>query len=102
MKRRLAAIEHDLQFRAEVDEEAQIHAYLANLQARLEALQDTLPQTPEELHQLFVLKKRMVDMLLMEATSDENREIHVKAISSNRNSLFSHISCTTKLTCTQV
>ena len=44
----------------------------------MEALKGTLPQTPEERHQLFGLKKRIVDLLLAEAIIDENREIHIK------------------------
>jgi hypothetical protein len=36
------------------------------------------PQTPEERHQVFQLKKRIVNAVLAEAKIDENREIHVK------------------------
>ena len=36
------------------------------------------PQTPEERHQVFLLKKRIVDTVLAEVRIDENREIHVK------------------------
>ena len=36
------------------------------------------PQTPDEKHQVFLLKKRIVDTVLEEARIDENREIHVK------------------------
>jgi hypothetical protein len=36
------------------------------------------PQTPEERHQVFLLKKRVVDTVLEEARIDENREIHVR------------------------
>ena len=35
-------------------------------------------QTPEERHQVFLLKKRIVDTILEEARIDENREIHIK------------------------
>ncbi len=44
----------------------------------MEALNGTLPQTPDERRQLFLLKKKMVDLFLIEATIDENREIHIK------------------------
>jgi hypothetical protein len=36
------------------------------------------PQTPEERHQVFVLKKRVVDTVLEEARIDQSREIHIK------------------------
>jgi hypothetical protein len=39
---------------------------------------DATPQNPEERHQVFLLKKRIVDTVLVEARIDENREIHVK------------------------
>jgi site-specific DNA recombinase len=78
LKRRLAAIEQDLEIYADLDWETQVNTYLADLQAGMEALKDTLPQTPEERHQLFGLKKRIVDLLLMEASIDENREVQIK------------------------
>jgi hypothetical protein len=78
LKRRMAAIEQDLQTHADVDLEAQFDTYLADLQAGMEALKGTLPQTSEERHQLFGLKKRIVDVFWMEATIDENREIQIK------------------------
>ena len=36
------------------------------------------PKTPEEGHQVFVLKKRIVDTVLEEARIDQNRQIHMK------------------------
>jgi DNA invertase Pin-like site-specific DNA recombinase len=78
LKRRLAANEHDLQTHADIDLEAQVNTYLADLQAGMEALKGTQPQTPEERHKLFVWKKRIVDLLLTEANIDENREIQIK------------------------
>jgi hypothetical protein len=39
---------------------------------------DATPQNPEERHQVFLLKKRIVDTVLVEARIDENREILVK------------------------
>jgi hypothetical protein len=77
-ERTQAAIEQDLQTHADIDLEAQVDTYLADLQAGMEALKGTQPQTPEERHQLFGLKKRIVDLLLTEAIIDENREIHIK------------------------
>jgi len=35
-------------------------------------------QTPEEKHQVFLLKIQIVDKVIAEARIDENRDIHVK------------------------
>ncbi|MEI6291060.1 MAG: hypothetical protein WCP19_11565 [Chloroflexota bacterium] len=78
LNRRLAAIEEDLEIYADLEWEVRVNIYLSDLQAGMDALKDTLPQTPEERHQLFGLKKRIVDLLLMEATIDENRNIQIK------------------------
>jgi site-specific DNA recombinase len=78
LKRKLAAIGQDLKTYSDLDWEAQFNTYLVDLQTGIKALKDTLPQTPEERHQLFGLKKRIVDLLLMEATIDDDREIQIK------------------------
>ena len=41
-------------------------------------LKNAAPETPEERHRVFLLKKKVVDVLLEEATIDEYKEIHVK------------------------
>jgi hypothetical protein len=58
--------------------EEQIEKYVADLQSEMSELINANPQTPEEKHQVFLLKKRIVDMVLEEARIDENREIQIK------------------------
>jgi hypothetical protein len=36
------------------------------------------PQASDERHQVFALRKRIVDTVIEEARIDENREIHIK------------------------
>jgi hypothetical protein len=78
LKRRLAAIEQEMDAHANIDLEAQVNAYMADLQAGIEELKNAAPKAPEERHHFFLLKKRMVDMVVVEATIDGNRDIHVK------------------------
>ena len=52
--------------------------YVVELQSEMTELIHANPQTPEERHQVFMLKKRIVDTVLEEARIGKNREIHVK------------------------
>lgn len=61
-----------------LDLEEQIKKYIAELQSEMSGLIHSDPQTPEERHQVFLLKKRVVDTVLKEARIDENREINIK------------------------
>ncbi|MEW6405165.1 MAG: hypothetical protein AB1649_25505 [Chloroflexota bacterium] len=61
-----------------LDLEEQIKKYVAELQSEMAELIHANPQTPEERHQVFLWKKRIVDAVLAEARIDENREIHIK------------------------
>ena len=58
--------------------EAKFNEYLEDLRAGIEELKNAAPETPEERHRVFLLKKKVVDVLLEEATIDEYKEIHVK------------------------
>lgn len=57
--------------------EYKFNEYLADLQVAMDELKKAAPQTVEERHRVFLLKKRIVDTLLAEARIDQNREIHV-------------------------
>jgi hypothetical protein len=57
---------------------ANVTHYVAELQSEMVELIHADPQTPEERHQVFLLKKRVVDTVLKEARIDQNREIHIK------------------------
>lgn len=78
MQRRLTTIERTKDDFTQLDLEEQIKKYVAELQSEMVELIHADPQTPEEKHQVFLLKKRVVDTVLEEVRIDENREIHIK------------------------
>ena len=78
VKRRLTAIEQEKDAFAAIDLEEQVKKNGADLLSEMAELINANPQTPEERHQVFLKKKRIVDTILVEASIDENREIHVK------------------------
>ncbi|HLO18497.1 MAG TPA: recombinase family protein, partial [Anaerolineales bacterium] len=61
-----------------LDLEEQVRKYVAELQSEMTELIHANPQTLEERHQVFMLKKRIVDTVLEEARIGENREIHLR------------------------
>jgi site-specific DNA recombinase len=77
-QRRLTTIERAKDDFAKLDLEEQIKKYVAELQSEIFELIHADPQTPEERHQVFMSKKRVVDTVLDEARIDQNRQIHVK------------------------
>ena len=78
VQRRLTTIERTKDDFTQLDLEEQIKKYAAELQSEMVELIHADPQTPEERHQVFVLKKRIVDTVLEEARIDQNRRIHIK------------------------
>lgn len=78
MECKLTAIEQEQDTFAAIDLEEQVKEYVADLQTEMDELINATPQTPEDHHQVFLLKKRIVDTVLAEARIDENRDIHVK------------------------
>ncbi len=50
--------------------EYKFNEYLADLQVAMDELKRAAPQTIEERHRVFLLKKRIVDTLLAEARID--------------------------------
>ncbi len=69
-----------------LDLEEQVKKYVAELQSEMAELITADPQTPDEKHQVFLLKKRIVDTVLTDAIIDERREIHIKF----RTDFFTH------------
>ena len=57
--------------------EAKFNEYLADLRIGIEELRNATPQTDEERHQVFLLKRKVVETLLAGATIDKDREVHV-------------------------
>jgi DNA invertase Pin-like site-specific DNA recombinase len=78
VQRRLTTIERTKDDFTKLDLEEQIKKYVVELQSEVVELIHVTPQTPEERHQVFLLKKRVVDTVLKEARIDQNREIHMK------------------------
>ena len=61
-----------------MDWKTKVNDYVADLQAGIEELNSVLPQTPEEQHRIFLLKKELVDELVEEAIIDGKRDIQVQ------------------------
>ncbi len=78
VQRRLTAIEQEKNAFTQLNLEEQVKKYVAELQSEMTELIHANPQTSEERHQVFLLKKRIVDTVLAEARIDKNREIHVR------------------------
>ncbi|MBI5963729.1 MAG: hypothetical protein HY863_09665, partial [Chloroflexi bacterium] len=78
LKRRLTALEQEIDTYARLDWEEKIKEYVANLQAGIEGLNKANPKTPEEQHRVFLMKKQLVDELVAEAMIDGKRDIQVK------------------------
>jgi hypothetical protein len=78
VQRRLKTIERAKEDFTELDLEEQVKKYVAELQSEMAELIHADPQTPEEKHQVFLLKKQIVDRVLVEVRIDENRAIHLK------------------------
>jgi hypothetical protein len=58
--------------------EAKFEEYLADLQTGVEALKEAAPQNEEERHNVFLLKKQVVDTLVKRVTISKDREINVE------------------------
>jgi hypothetical protein len=58
--------------------EEQVKKYKADLQSEMAELINSNPQTSEEKHQVFLLKKQIVDKVIAELRIDENRDIQIK------------------------
>ena len=78
VQRRLTTIERAKEDFTTLDWEAQVKKYVAELQTEMAELINSNPQTSEEKHQVFLLKKQIVDRVIAEARIDENRDIHIK------------------------
>lgn len=78
VQRKLTAIEQAKDAFTKLDVEEQVKKYIAELQSEMVELINANSQTPEERHQVFLLKKQIVDTVLAEVRIDENRKINVK------------------------
>jgi hypothetical protein len=78
LKRKLAAVEQKMDTYIGMDWGTKVNDYVADLQAGIEELNRAAPQTPEEQHHNFLLKKELVDELVEEAIIDGKRDIQVQ------------------------
>lgn len=78
LKRRLTALEQEIDTYARLDWEEKVKKYVTNLQAGIEGLNNANPKSPEEHHRVFLLKKQLVDELVAEAVIDGKRDIQVE------------------------
>lgn len=78
LKRRLTTLEQEIDTYARLDWEEKVKDYVADLHAGIEELNNTIPQTPDEQHRVFLLKKQLVDELVAEAMIDGKRDIQVE------------------------
>ena len=78
MQRWLITIARTKEDFIKLDLEEQVKKYAAELQSEMTELIHADPQTLKERHQVFLLKRRIVDTALKEARMGENREIHLR------------------------
>jgi hypothetical protein len=78
LKRKLSVVEQKMDTYVGMDWETKINDYVADLQAGIEEMNSAVPQTPEEQHRTFLLKKELVDELVEEAIIDRKRDIKVQ------------------------
>lgn len=78
LKRRLTALEQEIDLYVRLDWEEKVKEYVTDLQAGIKELNNTIPKTPEEQHRVFLLKKQLVDELISEARIDSKRDIQVE------------------------
>jgi len=78
LQRKLTAIEQEIDAYDRLDWEEKVTSYVADLQAGIEGLNRAAPQTLEEQHRVFLLKKQLVDELVAESMIDGKRDIHVE------------------------
>lgn len=78
LKRRLTALEQEMDTYARLDWEEKVKGYVADLQAGIIDLNKAISKTPEEQHRVFLMKKQLVDELVAEAMIDGKRDIQVE------------------------
>ena len=78
LKRKLSVVEKKMETFVGMDWGTKINDYVAGLQAGIEEMNSATPQTPEEQHRNFLLKKELVDELVEEAIIDGKRDIQVQ------------------------
>jgi len=78
LKRRLTALEQEMDTYVRLDWEEKVKGYVADLQTGIVELNKVIPKTSEEQHRIFLLKKQLVDELVAEARIDGKRDIQIE------------------------
>ena len=78
LKHELSSLGQRININSLNDWEEKFMEYLADLQVGVEELKNVTPQNDEERHNVFLLKKQIIDTLVHRATIDRNREIMVE------------------------
>ncbi len=77
LKRELASLGQAINTNMLDNWEAKFEEYMKDLRAGIDELRNAAPQTAEERHRIFLLKRQVIETLLESATIDKNREVHV-------------------------
>ncbi|MBI5295574.1 MAG: recombinase family protein [Chloroflexi bacterium] len=78
LKQELATLGETININALNNWEENVAEFLADLKAGVEELKIVAPQTPEEQHEIFVLKKRIIDTLVELVEIDRDRNLFVQ------------------------
>ncbi len=77
LKRELSSLGQTISINDLDNWEAKVKEYFADLQAGIDELKNVAPQTKEEQHEIFLLKKQVVNTLVERVTIDLGRELTV-------------------------
>ncbi len=77
LKQELLAIGHAISIELLDERGAKVTDYLQDIQTGIDALNNTIPQSSEELCEIFLLTKKIVDALVEKVKIDKGRTLHV-------------------------
>lgn len=78
LKKELASLGEAVNICALEDWESKVLEFLADLKAGIDELKTIAPQTPEEQHEVFLVKKRAIDTLVERVQIDRERNLQVQ------------------------
>jgi len=77
LKRELSSLGQTISINDLDNWEAKVKEYFADLQAGIDGLKNVAPQTKEEQHEIFLLKKQVVNTLVERVIIDLDRQLTV-------------------------
>ena len=78
LRKELSSLGEAVNINALEDWESKVLEFLADLKAGVDELKTVTPQTPEEQHEVFLVKKRVVDTLVERIQIDRERNLQVQ------------------------